>query len=219
MILRVNLPWKNLTKKCYKNESIPQGHSQPSWITSHHLWSDLRWVAKRKKRIQEARQLRRLDSDSLVGRCSWKTADRSILVGFWMVRMLVFQCVRKSHLETTKDWKKEFKLEFRWMDSKMIDSVCTTWDFLNIKARGIFFFNTKGCISLTFEHQQYLSIGGGNSNMFKMFTPKILGKMNPFWLENWVRWTHVWLAYVCQMGWEFQPPTSYPLKKPSHLTV
>lgn len=37
-----------------KRPSIPQGHSQPSWITIHHLWSDLRWVAKRKKRIQEA---------------------------------------------------------------------------------------------------------------------------------------------------------------------
>lgn len=215
MILRVNLPWKNLTKKNATKTTLNPTGTQPAILDNHPsplVRSEVGCETEKKDSRGALRQLRRLDSDSLVGRCSWKTADRSILVGFWMVRMLVFQCVRKSHLETTKDWKKEFKLEFRWMDPKMIDSVCTTWDFLNIKARGIFFFNTKGCISLTFEHQQYLSIGGGNSNMFKIFTPKILGKMNPFWLENWVRWTHVWLAYVCQMGWEFQPPTSYPLK-------
>ena len=33
-------------------------------------------------------------------------------------------------------------------------------------------------------------VGGGNSNIFGIFTPKYLGKMNP-----------IWLAHIFQMGW------------------
>ena len=96
-------------KKCYKKARINPTGTQPAILdnTPHHLWSDLRWVAKRKKRIQEALcGWRRLDSDSLVGRCSWKTADRSILVGFWMVRSWFFNVWEKAIWKRLKTEKK-----------------------------------------------------------------------------------------------------------------
>ena len=44
-------------------------------------------------------------------------------------------------------------------------------------------------ITETLRFRDYTTIGGGNSNIF-LFSPRTLGKMNPFWR-----------AYIFQMGW------------------
>lgn len=88
MILRVNLPWKNLTpKKCYKNESIPQGQkksSHPGVHPPNHFWSNgfsggLRNGKKGFKRRLAGPAAVGLRFLGWTGRCSWKTADRSMM--------------------------------------------------------------------------------------------------------------------------------------------